>query len=175
MVDEKDIIGYNSKGEKVFIKNQSAYYKAVESNLKQGDFKYDEIGALADMNGCVGRQWLALYANKNEVLEPILAASLVAVIGSTEIPQGYKTGIHMFGSDAAFNLNNPLYDWNNSAKSVFVYFKTDNIRSNSTGSTFTGGTVALTGGAGIALGALATAVAMTAQKKKEDNSAAQTQ
>ena len=32
MVDEKDITAYNAKGEKIVIKNQSAYYKAVECN-----------------------------------------------------------------------------------------------------------------------------------------------
>lgn len=77
------------------------------------------------------------------------------------------TGIHMFGSNAAFNLNSSLYDWNNSAKSVFVFFKTDSSVSNTAGSNFTGGTLALTGGAGIALGALATAICMTATKKKK--------
>ncbi len=36
---------------------------------------------------------------------------------------------------------------------------------------FTGGTLALTGGAGIALGALATAIGMTATKKKKEQTA----
>ena len=169
MVDEKDLIGYNKKGEKIVLKNQSAYYKAVESNLKDGDFKFDEIGALADMNGCVGQQWLALYANKSEAMGPIIASSLKAVVGKSDIPAGYTTGIHMFGSSAAFNLNSNLYDWNQSAKKVFVYFKTDDsAKTSTTGSNFTGGTLALTGGAGIAIGALATAFAMKPKKKKAE-------
>ena len=168
MIDEKDLIGYNSKGEQVVLKNQTAYYKAVESNLKSGDFKFDEIGALADMNGCVGKQWLALYAVKNEAMDPILASSLKAVVGSTDVPSGYTTGIHMFGSDAAFNLNNSLYDWNNSAPAVYVYFKTDEGAVNASGTNFTSGTLALTGGAGIALGALATALTMKPKKKKAE-------
>ena len=168
MIDEKDLIGYNKKGEKIILKNQSAYYKAVGSNLKDGDFKFDEIGALADMNGCVGKQWLALYAVKNEVMDPILASSLKVVVDSTNIPSGYSTGIHMFGSDAAFNLNSNLYDWNESAKSVFVYYKTDDFAASTTGTTFSGGTLALTGGAGLAIGALATAFAMKPKKKKAE-------
>ena len=167
MVDEKDIVAYNAKGEKVVIKNQSAYYKAAESNLKDGDFKFDEIGALADMNGCVGKQWLALYVNKNEALEPIIASSLIAVVDSSAVPAGYSTGIHMFGSSAAFNLNSSLYDWNDSAPSVFVYYQTDDSAVSTTGTNFTGGTLALTGGAGLAIGALATALAMKPKKKKE--------
>ena len=168
MVDEKDLIGYNKKGEKIVLKNQSAYYKAVECNRTQSDEFYKTLGTCADMNGDVGKQWLALYSVKNELMDPILASSLKAVVGSAEIPAGYTTGIHMFGSESAFNLNSNLYDWNNSAKSVFVYFKTDEgAKTSTSGSNFSGGTVVLTGGAGIAIGALATALGMTATGKKK--------
>ena len=167
MVDEKDIVSYNAKGEKIVIKNQSAYYKAVESNLKIGDFKFNEIGNIADMNGCVGKQWLALYVNRNNAMEPIIASSLKAVVGSSTIPAGYSGGIHFFGSKAAFNLNSNLYDWNESAKSIFVYYKTDSSATSATGSNFTGGTLALAGGAGLAVGAIITALAMKPRKKKE--------
>ena len=91
--------------------------------------------------------------------------TVIAVVGSTDIPAGYTAGIHMFGSESAFNLNSNLYDWNNSAKSVFVYFKTDNSSTNTTGSNFTGGALALSGGAGLALGAVVTALAMKPKKK----------
>ena len=167
MVDEKDIIGYNKKGEKIMLKNQSAYYKAVDCNRNENDEMYKNLGTCADMNGDVGRQWLALYAVKNEVMEPILASSLKVVIGSTDIPAGYETGIHMFGTEAAFNLNSSLYDWNNSAPSVYVYYKTDDTAASSAGTVFTAGTLALAGGAGIALGAVITALAMKAKRKPE--------
>ena len=169
MVDEKDITVYNEDGEKIVIKNQSAYYKAVESNRKKGDDYFKDIGTCADMNGCVNPQWLALYYAKNEAMSPILASSLKAVAGSSDVPQGYETGIHMFGEKAAFNLNSKLYCWNQSAKSVMVYFKGDNspAPSGSTGSTFTGGTLALAGGAGLAVGALAAAICTKAVGKKK--------
>ena len=171
MVEEKDIVGYNRKGEKTVLKNQTAYYKAVECNRKTDAEFYKTLGTCADMNGDVGRQWLALYAVKNEMMDPILADSLVATVGSPDVPQGYDTGIHMFGSDAAFNLNSSLYDWNNSAKSVYVYFRVDEDAANATGSSFTGGAVALAGGAGLVLGAVATALCMTATKKKKETKA----
>ena len=166
MVDEKDIIGYNKKGEKIMLKNQTAYYKAALCNRAESDEFYKTLGKCADMNGDVGKQWLALYAVKNEVMEPILASSLKVVTESAEVPPGYTTGIHMFGSDAAFNLNSSLYDWNNDAPSIYVYFRTDDTAASTAGSNFTGGSVALSGGAGIALGAVVTALAM--KKKKED-------
>ena len=169
IVDEKDITVYNERGEKTVIKNQTAYYKAVECSRTANDEFFGVLGTLADMNGDVGRQWLALYAGKKELMEPILASSLKVVVDNAQIPAGYETGLHMFGSDAAFNLNSSLYDWNNDAPSVYVYFQTDDADSASTvGAGFTAGTLALSGGAGIALGSIVTALFM--KKKKNDAS-----
>ena len=165
MVDEKDLIGYNRKGEKIILKNQSAYYKAVACNRTDSAEFYNVLGTCADLNGDVGKQWLALYAVKNEAMEPILASSLIAVVDSVECPAGYETGIHMFGSDAAFNLNNPHYDWANDAPSVYVYFQTDNTAPSTAGTIFSGGTVALIGGAGIALGAACCALVTSLKRK----------
>ena len=171
MVEEKDIVGYNSKGEKIILKNQSAYYKAVECNRTESDEMFKALGTCADMNGDVGQQWLALYAVKNELMEPILASSLKVVVDSAEMPAGYKTGVHMFGSEAAFNLNSSLYDWNNSAPSVYIYFKTDDSTASTTGANFTAGSLALAGGAGLILGAAITAIASASVKKKENTKA----
>ncbi len=175
MVDEKDITVTNENGEKIVIKNQSAYYKAVESNRKKGDDYFSDIGTCADMNGCVNPQWLALYAAKNEAMSPILASSLKVVAGSSTVPQGYETGIHMFGEKAAFNLNNKLYCWNQKATSVMVYFKVDKAAASSTstaGSNFTAGNLALAGGAGLVLGALISGIAVSSAGKKKSKKAA---
>ncbi|MBR0087791.1 MAG: hypothetical protein IJL98_08650, partial [Lachnospiraceae bacterium] len=88
------------------------------------------------------------------------------------IPAGYEAGIHMFGSKTAFNLNSKLYDWNQSAKSVFVYFQIDKQASvkeaQTTGSSFAGGWIALTAVLGMGIGAAAAALAMrTVRRKKE--------
>ena len=169
MVDAKDIIGYNSEGEKIVLKNQAAYYKAVECNRKETDAKFKEIGTLADLNGDVGSQWLALYAAKNEAESPILADSLKVVVGSLDVPAGYETGIHMFGERAAFNLNNTLYCWNQKAKSIMVYYKADKTAATPTGSNFTAGMLALSAGGGLFLGACITAIAMKATGKRKEN------
>ena len=171
MVDAKDIIGYNRKGETIVLKNQAAYYKAVECNRKETDAKYKEIGTLADLNGDVGSQWLALYAAKNEAESPILADSLKVVVGSNDVPVGYETGIHMFGERAAFNLNNKLYCWNQKAKSIMVYYKADKTDVTSTGSNFTAGMLALSAGGGLLLGACVTAIAIKATGKRKENKA----
>ena len=170
IIEEKDLVGYNQKGEKVVLKNQSAYYQLVECNRSITAEFFPILGRGADLNGDVGKQWLALYTVKKELMEPILASSLKVVVDNAGLPAGYETGIHMFGSDAAFNLNSSLYDWNNDAPSVYIYFKTDDTAASSTGSIFSGGTITLTGGAGIALGSIAAAFVM--KKKKKNNTAA---
>ena len=175
MVDEKDITVFDENNNKIVIQNQPAYYKAVECNRTPADEKYKNLGTCADMNGDVGRQWLALYAQKSDTAAPILADSLIVKVNNTELPAGYRTGIHMFGTGTAFNLNNELYDWNRSAPSVMVYFKTDTAAASSAstaGSNFTTGNLALAGVGGLAAGALISGTAATAIGKKKKTSAA---
>ena len=174
IVDEKDITAYNAKGEKIVIKNQGAYYKAAKCNRAENAEYYKVLGEVSDLNGDVGKQWLALYVERNEAKDPILADSFF-VSSKTEIPAGYETGIHMFGSAAAENLNNPLYVWNESAPKVYVYFKLDQSAVSGagvTGAVFTGGTLAFTAAAGLAVGALAAALGMTAFRKRKEKAAA---
>ncbi len=174
MVEEKDITATNEAGETIVVKNQGAYYKAVESNRKKGDDYFKNIDTCADMNGCVNPQWLALYASKNEALSPILASSLKVVVGDTTVPQGYDTGIHMFGEKAAFNLNDSDFCWNQSAKSIMVYFKVAKAASSSTstaGSNFTAGNLALAGTVGLAIGALISGLAVSSSYKKKSKKA----
>ena len=174
MVDEKDITAFDENGNKIVLKNQAAYYKAVECNRTANDEFYNMLGTCADMNGDVGRQWLALYAQKSDTYAPILADSLIVKVNDGDIPAGYTTGIHMFGSASAFNLNSELYDWNKSAPSVFVYFKVSNTKKTggAAGSNFSAGNLALACVAGFVAGALISAVAVTAATKKKKTAAA---
>ena len=165
MVDEKDLIGYNKKGEKIILKNQAAYYKAVLCNREKGDFKYSEIGDVADLNGETGQQWLALYAANNELENPILASSLKAEIKSDSVPSGYTKGIHKFGSDAVFNLNAYPYVWNKNAPKIQIYFKTDDKKANITATNFTNGAVALICCAGFVSGYIICALTLIIKKR----------
>ncbi len=173
MIDEKDLVAYDENGDKIVLKNQSAYYAAVTCNRTDKDEMFDELGVCADLNGDVGKQWLALYAVKNETEKPILATSLKVVTDSDELPAGYETGIHMFGSESAFNLNNSLYVWNSGADSVFVYFQRDSASSSTAaGTAFTNGVAAVTGVGGLALGAAAAVLIMKLTGRKKKSTAA---
>ena len=174
IVEETDITGYNKKGEKIVLKNQSAYYKIVETNRDSGAEYYKTLGTGNDINGDVGQQWLTLYAVKMEGKDPILANSLTTVTKSTEIPSGYKTGIHMFGEDTAYNLNNTKFVWDDDAPSIFVYYKTDDSVS-TTGTFLTTGYLALTGGLCLIFGAGIAMLCMTAVGKRKEKKNAFTQ
>ena len=69
MVERADITATNAKGQETMIKNQTAYYKVVRCNRTAGDDKiskknYEAMGDSNDLNGDIGREWLALYAVK---------------------------------------------------------------------------------------------------------------
>ena len=169
MVDVEDIVGYNERGDMIVLKNQSAFYKAALCNRKSGDEWYNILGSVGDLNGTVGKEWLALYAEKNELKPPILADSFL-ITGKEEIPAGYRTGIHMFGSGSVFNLNNSTLCWNPGAPAIYVYYKTDTSGAGASvsGSVFSAGTAAIFGIGGMAVGALAAAAVMTLVKKKKE-------
>ena len=170
MVDETDIIGYNKKGEKIVLKNQSAYYKIVQTNRDSKAEYYKTLGTGNDLNGDVGQQWLTLYAVKMEGHDPILASSLKSVVNSSEIPSGYETGIHFFGEDNAYNLNNTKFVWDDDAPSIFVYYKTDDTAT-TLGTSQTIGRFALVGGACLIIGAGLGIICTNFARKRKSNAA----
>ena len=174
MIDSKDLVSYNENGDRIVLKNQEAYYKAALCNRKSGDEYYETVGNVGDLNGDVGKQWLALYYEKNENKQPILASSLYFT-GNTQIPAGYQYGIHMFGSEASLNLNAIQYCWNSSAPDVYVYYQLDtSVKQGGTtsGSIFSSGTAAVFGIAGLVIGSLGTALIMVLLRKKKEKQAA---
>ena len=102
---------------------------------------------------------------------PILADSLKFKQGKGGAPEGYTTGIHMFGEEAVQNLTDasksmPLC-YNDPNEGTYVFFKRDKAKT-AVGSLFSGGSLALGGVIGLAVGGLLTfAVIQLANKKKK--------
>ena len=196
IVDETDIY-QEINGKMVVINNQTAYYKVVPCNRKEGSSdvekdNYRVLGTANDLNGDVGKQWLALYSVKYEFGFPILADSLKVVKGSDKLPSGYETGIHRFGEKPAFDLTSKYYCYNDDVKGTYVYFKHDkntvaaivmgsektanektildyNAGENITGSFFSSGSLALGAGVGLLLGAgIAVLILLPRLKKKKE-------
>ncbi len=171
MVDSIGVTAYNESGEQVYVKNQTVYYEAVKCNRTSSDKKFEALNDIADMNGDVGRQWVCLYASKSKAMTPILADSFLVQTGKKGgyLPAGYKKGIHLFETTAALDLNSVQYNWNHGKDGIYVYYKTDETASTA-GSVFSNGYIAIAAVGGVALGSIATAVAMTSKKKKENQS-----
>ena len=173
MVDEADITAYDENGNKIVLQNQAAYYTAAETNRSADAEYYDMLNVYADLNGDVGREWLALYWAKDlNTGKPIIASSLFVQVGKPDLPDGYTKGIHMFGSGGAANLVNDFYCWNDDVNGIYVFYKTDDtVKSDqapgASGTAFSGGNMVLAGGAGLAVGALISGFATAFAKKKK--------
>ena len=177
MVDTSDIM---LNGE--MIKNQTAYYRAVRCNRKEGDSdiekrNYKAMGDKADLNGDIGRQWLALYTVKYKYGKPILADSLLYKKNDGKLPDGYVTGIHEFNpltdktQSPACNLNKKSYLFAGDPPSIYVYYKTESESVSDlakAGSIFSVGSLALGGGCGIIIGALFMGLIMRRRRPTEE-------
>ena len=190
IVEEADITEYRN-GEKIVVRNDTAYYKVVQCNRKPGDSEvertnYSILGTANDLNGDVGKQWLALYSVKYENGRPILAKSLKVVKGSPDLPSGYETGIHRFGESAAFNLTSKLYCYNDTPDGTYVYYKHADIpveamapdydaafsaSASTSASIGSGGSMAIGAGVGAVLGGLAVALVVLMMRKKKGKEA----
>ena len=178
IVDEADITAKNEMGETIMIQNQTAYYKVVSCNRKQGSSdvekkNFEILKDRNDLNGDVGKQWLSLYSVKYENGAPILADSLKVQWG-TNSPDDNTTGIHRFGETAAFNLTSLFYCYNDPNNGTFVYYKHDNAsvkEMTAAGSVFSGSSIALGGVIGLIVGCAVTAIIMTVAGKKKKKTA----
>ncbi len=183
IVEKTDIVVTNEKKEEVLIRNQTAYYKVVSCNRKDGSSDVEKknheiLLDRSDLNGDVGTQWLALYSVKYENAMPILADSLKLKMGKGDAPEGYSTGIHRFGESAAFNLTSRYYCYNDPNEVTYVYFKRDAVsvkeltaaapQNTVTGSLFSGGSLALGAVGGLAVGVAITLLFIFYVRKRKE-------
>ena len=168
---EKESIVEVIDGVEYYKRNDSAYYQVAECNRKSDAPFYEQLQNYADLNGDVGRQWLALYYVKYEGKAPIKADSLKVVIGDSNLPNGYERGIHMFGNGGAYNLTNKDICYNDTNKGTYVYFQVDESalpKASVVGSNFSTGTGFLFAGIGAVVGAgIGVAIMFALMKKKE--------
>jgi hypothetical protein len=180
IVDRADITATDQKGNPVMIQNQTAYYKSVLCNRTDGSSDLEKknheiLKDRNDLNGDVGMQWLSLYSVKYKSGMPILADSLKVKMGKGDAPEGYTTGIHRFGEQNAFNLTSKLYCYNDPNDGTYIFFKneTSTVKDlSTTGSAFSGGSLAIGAVLGIAVGVGFTMLFTVASKKRKENQAA---
>ena len=172
IVDEADITALDEDGNRIVVRNDAAYYTVAQTNRPKTHKQYKALQDCADLNGDAGKEWLALYSVKLPGGEPILADSFKVVTGSTSMPEGYAKGIHMFGSNAAANLTDSRYTYNDNLNGIYVYYLTENAAPAQAASAFSGGALALVGTGGAAIGAALGAIAVMMIGKKKKTAAA---
>ena len=169
---EETSITEEVNGVKTVKRNDSAYYQVAECNRKEDADFYEQLQNYADLNGDVGKQWLALYYVRQDGHAPIKADSLKVVTGTNSIPSGYsELGIHNFETTSATNLTSKFYCHNDPNKGTYVYFQLDEAvlkRASVAGSNFSTGTAFLFSGIGLAVGAgIGIAIMLVVIKRKE--------
>lgn len=173
MMEKHRVMKLNSKGEYTWVKNVVANYDAVKCNRTKNDEMYSVLGDTADLNGDVGREWIALYATKSKELQPILANSFKIQTGKKagNLPAGYETGIHRFGTPAALDLNTTAYSWTHGLDGICLYYKTDSAAPIAA-STFSDGVIAIVAVCGFLTGAVFTLLIFKIKKKEENQAQA---
>ncbi len=120
MVDE----GVDDSGEKVF-----TYYTAVTCNRKQVGMVTDKtelLGDFGDLNGDVGRQWVALYTTKDKAAgNPVTTFDVR--YESSNLPDESSTALSMFCESVAQNLTNEKagYTYDDDKNGIYMFFNTD--------------------------------------------------
>ena len=168
IVDEVDITTVDENGSKTFVRNDTAYYETVLCNRTSSSADYPAMKDCGDLNGDVGKQWLALYVRRDGST-PILAGSLTVVKGKTDLPEGYEKGIHMIGEKSAVNMTDSRYTYNDEMNGIYVYYKIDASAAKSETASVFGTGIAVAVGAGcLVIGLILGAVIANRFKKKKE-------
>jgi hypothetical protein len=156
--------GVDENDEKVF-----TYYTAVNCNREDANMVTDRTSVLenfGDINGDVGKEWVALYTTKDKSAGNPITADFVVQYGSSNIP-GDDTPLSMFGESVAQNLTNEKagYTYSNDKGGIYLFYATDNTAL--AGSVFSGSTYVLIGVGCIIVLAIVTFCICRGIKKKK--------
>ena len=121
MVDEST----NDAGEKVY-----TYYTAAKCNRAEAGFVTDANKLLddyGDINGDVGRQWVALYTSHDKAAGDPITTVPVVRYESSDIPKGSSNALSMFGENVAQNLTNKQlgYTYADGMGGIYMFYNVD--------------------------------------------------
>ena len=161
MVDE----GTNDNDEKVY-----TYYSAVKCNRIDAGLVTESTALLkdfGDLNGDVGRQWVALYTTKDKAAGNPLTTNFKVQYESSAIPDD-RAPLSIFCEDTAQNLTDKRagYTYADGKNGIYMFFASD--ANAYAGSVFTHGKYALFGGVTVILAAAAFFLGTKMGKKRDD-------
>ncbi len=166
MVDQS----VNDKDEKVY-----TYYTAVRCNRAEQGMVTDAtklLGDFGDLNGDVGRQWLALYTTKDKAAGDPITTDLVVQYKSSDLPKDKGYALSMFDESVAQNLTNKKlgYTYADGKGGIYLFYNADSTAF-ATGSIFSNAKYVLIGVAEIAVIAAAFFIGRAVGKKKRKEQA----
>ncbi len=160
--------GVDENDEKVF-----TYYTAVNCNREDANMVKDRTSVLekfGDINGDVGKEWVALYTTKDKSAGNPITVDFVVQYGNSNIP-GDDTPLSMFGESVAQNLTNEKagYTYSNDRNGIYLFYSTDSAAY--VGSVFSNGTYILIGiGVALLIAVITYSVCKTIKKKNKKKS-----
>ncbi len=161
--------GVNDKDEKVY-----TYYKAVKCNRVAQNMVTDStklLGDYGDLNGDVGKQWVALYTTTDSAAGDPITTDFKVQYKDTNVPDD-RTPLSIFCETTVQNLTNKKagYTYADSKDGIYLFYGTD--ESAFAGSVISDGAyyVLVGGGCAIVAAVIAFFVGKNAGKKskKED-------
>ena len=145
------------------------YYKAVKCNREAQKMVTDStelLGDYGDINGDVGRQWVALYTTKDKAAGNPITADFTVQIGNSDLPND-SMALSIFCESVAQNLTNKKagYTYADSNDGIYLFYGTD--ESAFAGSAISNGMYALIGGSvAIVVAVVAYFLGVNTEKKK---------
>ena len=135
--------GVNENDEKVF-----TYYSAVKCNRVEQGMVTDNnklLNDFGDLNGDVGRQWVALYTTKDKAAGDPITTNFVVQYKNTDIPDD-RSPLSIFCESVAQNLTNEKsgYTYADSMGGIYLFYGMD--ENAFAGSAISTGIYALIGG-----------------------------
>ena len=153
------------------------YYKAVQSNRVEKGFTKDReaLENNADLNGDLGKEWLALYYTKDASAgAPIMVSDLAGftVVKGQEATPVDSVALTLFDQENPVNLTNSDWVWNDATGGLYLYYSVDTATN--AASIFTSANAwILYAGAGVLIAACFFAIGyLITRKRKKDVSAA---
>jgi len=122
-------------------KTTYTYYSAVTCNRIEGGFTDEKSKILedyGDLNGDIGKEWLALYYTKDATAGNPIKAEFLCQKGSNTAEN--KVPLTMFGEKNAINLVDEKYAFNDEFGGIYLFYAVGNPL---TGSVLTSGNIAI--------------------------------
>lgn len=96
-------------------------YNCVLCNRPAQGFRNDTLGDNGDMNGDVGKQWLALYTTRDKAAGAPITADLIAQKGSNKFPADKSATVSLFGQEDSLNIVSTEYCYNDNLNGLYIF------------------------------------------------------